>query len=278
MQSLWFLKALVFLSLIADIASFQYSPLEDEGRLRFTIVDVSIYMLSLPAIMNSQRMDNLSMACQVFLESTLNVQPTTIIDLQVAISGQSLDGRQEISGNSTNFVLETQMHILIRYLLDYDNDKLNDMDERVRSLFSEEWDELVALLKLLDSSFFGSLHTIELKPRLLEPPDSTIVASGKRPHKKSNAPPVSVIIIFLVVGIGVFISLLTMAPICLTKSRRRYVMKCSKDNTQIVGYVLNECRSLFAISAGEHKLLGRIALRLPVRPKLVLEEILSLRS
>jgi hypothetical protein len=189
--------------------------------------------------MNSQRTDNLSMACQVFLDSILNVQPTTIIDLQVAIAGQSLDGRQEIIGNSTNFVLETQMHILIRYQLDHDSVKQNDMDGRVRTIFSEDWDELMALLKLLDSSFFGSLHTIELKPRLLGPPDSTIVASGKRPTKKSNAPPVSVIIIFVVVGILVFLSLLTMAPICLTKSRRRYVMKCFKDNTQNVGCVLN---------------------------------------
>jgi hypothetical protein len=228
MKSQWFLKSLVFLYLLANGSSYQYAPLDDESPLDFTIVDVSIYLWTLPSLLTSLGIDNISMACQVFLESTLNVHPTIIMDLKVEIVSQNLNGRggTETIQNSTYFVLEVHMQILVRYQLAGNYPDLKDMDTRIRTLFTNEWEELWALLKLLDPSYFASLHSLEVKPRNLGPTEEPITVSSGNPKKsESNGLSTSIVVILLVVGIGIVLSLMTLAPLCCMKSNTRYVQE-----------------------------------------------------
>jgi hypothetical protein len=229
MKSQWFLKSLVFLYLLANGSSYRYAPFDDESPLDFTIVDVSIYLWTLPSsLLTSLGIDNISMACQVFLESTLNVHPTIITDLKVAIVSQNLDGRGGIEAlqNSTYFVLEVHMQILVRYQLAGNYPDLKDMDTRIRTLFTKDWEELYALLKLLDPSYFASLHSLEVKPRILGPTEEPITVSSGNPKKlESNGLSTSIVVILLVVGIGIVLSLTTLAPLCCMKSNTRYVQE-----------------------------------------------------
>jgi hypothetical protein len=230
MRSKCYFNILPIFILIASVSCTSHSPLDETDRIRFTIVDVSLLFLSAQSLLTSSGIDNVVLATHVFLESTLNVHPTAINEMQIDITSQSLNEGVDVSQghNATMFVLSTDLQILLKYQLEAGDVQYSDMDSSIRALFSEEWDELHALLKILDPAFFGSVRTIELKPKAYVQPEIPVFhgsGGGKREQSQSPKPAPTVIIIFLVVGIGVSISLLTVFPLCYLKSSDRYVMR-----------------------------------------------------
>jgi hypothetical protein len=230
MRSKCILNILSIFILIVGVLSTSQSPLDKTDRIRFTIVNVEILVLSVPSLLPVNGIENVVLATQVFLESSLNIHPTTINEMQVAITSQSFNGGVEVreANNSTSFVLSVDLQLLLEYQLAAGDARYSDMDRRIRTLFSEEWDELQALLKLLDPAFFGSVHTIALKPKPHIQPENPVFhggAGGQLAQSQSRKPAPTVIIIFLVIGIGVAISLLTVFPLFFLKSANRYVVR-----------------------------------------------------
>lgn len=209
------LQAFVIFSLFCGIVSFRFG---DEDTMRFAVVDVAVYLLSFQSVLNTLGVEYLELATQVFLEGALNVHPTTIIDLQVAVTSQSLRHGFNSTGNSTFYKLTANMQIMLKYQMAYNEPGLSDMDKKVRKIIEQDSEELLGMLKLLESSYFGSLHTIELKPRTLGFTQSSQNDQGR---KKESSAPTGAIIIFALVGIGMFISLFILIPNW--KSRNRYV-------------------------------------------------------
>jgi hypothetical protein len=227
MKLRYLLHPIILIVFLGKACCYSESILDVEDRLSYTIVDLMVRLLSVAAPMDGDIIERFIVASQVFLESKLNIVPTTIINLQVAVGAQSLLGGQlNIQNGTVNFPLSIHVVVLVEYKLDANaNSVLNDMEGRVRTLFIEEWEELVALLDLLDSTvhpgFFSSVVDIELESNF-DPSDSSTGGTSKESIKKDpDQSSRYVAIIFIVVGVGVVLSLAMMTPLLFVKPRNR---------------------------------------------------------
>jgi hypothetical protein len=199
------------------------SPLRQQRRLRFALVDIDVSFWYLPSTttttttnMNTMNvisplpLGTIQTACRHFLTRELNVNPlTTIFGVGVRVISQqqivnnsnngsgssSSDSRQSstdglkmndddlittattttiattgttISGFSNANVIAahaitTKLEVTVQYGLNKEITELNDMNGRIRMLFSTQWKDLLDLLVLLDEDYFGNVFAIGLE-------------------------------------------------------------------------------------------------------------------
>ena len=228
---------LYFFFLVEGVASTRKSANQDPDRLRFTFVDLGLVFYSLPSLLPNNQVQDVVLATKVFLENALNVDPpTTINEMYINLISQSsigegytaVIGKEENVTTTTTFVVSTDLQILIKYQLVAAADTVqNDMDQRIRTILTEEWGELQKLIRVLDPVFFGSLHILELKPKLEGfQSQSTMIYDGganKTSQLQPQSPSTTVVIILLVIALCVGLLLLTISPLIYFKSEDRYV-------------------------------------------------------
>lgn len=154
----------------------QTSPLRQQSRLRFALVDIELSFWYLPAnvttnVLGIAPLETIQTATRHFLALGLNKDPsTTVIDLNVLVISQNDIMKQSSTtatildiGNANSIaahILTTKLEITIQYELKIDSPQLNDMAERMRGLFSGQAHELLDLLVLLDEDFFATVFAI----------------------------------------------------------------------------------------------------------------------
>ena len=204
-------RAIVLLSICAQIIA---NPIENA---RFSILDTTIGLLYLPSLMNSKGVDTLATGCRIFLKSRLEETAASFHELEVYVASQSFDGRKSIKEDSTNFVVQAEIQVLVRHELeDNDGSSENILHTQILRHLKEDWTELVAILNALDNSFFEPLKYIELQSEVTglsdsEPdPPNEIVTSEDLPIK--------VVIIFLGLGLGIMASaIILLVSMCCPK-------------------------------------------------------------
>jgi len=60
-------------------------------------------------------------------------------------------------------VITTKLEVTVQYELNKETTELNNMDGRIRMLFSTQWKDLLDLLVLLDEDYFGNVFAIGLE-------------------------------------------------------------------------------------------------------------------
>jgi len=154
----------------------QASPLRQQSRLRFALVDIELSFWYLPAnvttnVLGIVPFGTIQTATRHFLAHGLNEDPSTsVIDLNVLVISQNDIIKQSSTtatildiGNADSIashVLTTKLEITIQYELKIDSPQLNDMAERIKGLFSGQAHELLDLLVLLDKDFFATVFAI----------------------------------------------------------------------------------------------------------------------
>lgn len=200
---------------LVSSSSYENRKMDDNNLRRFTMVDVDLHFASLPSELGPDGLDNLMVASQVLLESGLDVHPTTIIELHVAITSQQIVEDHDIflhDDSSSDVQLLIHLQVLIRYELAFENEDLSNMDKRVQRILTEDREELIALLKLLDFPFFATLEEVTLIPN-----DVPIESQPVQVSENETAHRTTVIIIFAVVGVGMLISFMTIIPLFCSK-------------------------------------------------------------
>lgn len=187
------------------------------GASNFGIVDFSINLLYLPSLMSTIGLNNLEIAIQTFLAIKLDSYPISLCDLQVAIDSQSLDGRKIIGENGTDYVVRTEAQVFVCYhLLDeslvWDT---SDIESRIWSSFVESETDLRTILLAMDDSFFDSVRFIEFISPLSRDDDSEAQEESTGFFLGLSF---QSLIIFLVVGIGIFnTAVILLVPMCCSR-------------------------------------------------------------
>ena len=218
-----FLSCLLLASFL--VGSFSYNvSYPDSGPSQVAIIDLHLKLESLQAPMDFALTQKFITACQVFLESSLNIIPTTIINIQAAVGSQTLGTVPSGTFNNPSDPTFFPLHAFVQVLIDFRVDsggssKLNDMLTRVQVIFSNEWEELMAMMLLLDPVSFAAITKIELES------SSYLSNADKNSSPRNNngsqiKMSQSTVIIFLAVSLGVVVSLaLTIPRIIWLKAR-----------------------------------------------------------
>jgi hypothetical protein len=183
-----------------------------------TFVDASVYLLYLPSLMSTVGLENLGKATQGFLRSKFDNFVASPDDIRVIVSSQALDGRKAFNDNSTFFVVQANLQILVQ---SQGSEALNPLfvEDKILTHFTEDWTELSAMLKLLDPNFFGNLKYIELKANTID--DFPGIANSQETEDPGGLPN-NALILYMVLGIGIVVaSLMLLIPFCIKRLRSK---------------------------------------------------------
>lgn len=217
-KSQWLLHGLILFISLMHSSSYAVAGLS-ENRQIFSIFDVSLRLLWVPEPMNDSVKESFVTACRVFLEGHLNVAPTTIINLQVAVGSQELDNLHSVTDDSV-FPLSANIEVLVEYFIDPGNANLGEIERRIKTLFVVEWEELLALLLLLNPDYFSPIRRIFLEASIdpIAPAPSPPVTLER---SETNAASSTIVVVFTIVAVGVFVSLAMTIPVFLKQSKSR---------------------------------------------------------
>jgi len=192
---------------------------ESTGQ-KSAVVDASIYLLYLPSRMNTSVVEDFSTAMEVFLESSFKSDPMLVNDIQVMFLSQSVNGRVAIGDNSTYFVVQANMQVLIKYQEKKTSDqwKQSQMDALTRRYLTKNWMALQSMLRLLDPTFFEYLNYIELKSKTLDSVQPPSAENGTQGGAIKHGMSKNISIIIMAVGFGIVVASITiLIPVCLTR-------------------------------------------------------------
>lgn len=194
--------------LISCLSTAQYQ--DTRGSV---FVDASVYLLYLPSLMSTVGLENLGTATQVFLQSNFEFFPTPVADIRVIVSSQALDGRKAFGDNSTYFVVQANIQVLVHSQGNNGNLNQQLIEDKILTHFTEDWTELSAMLKLLDPQFFENLKYIELKSSTM---DYFPQLGNTQESESPSSLPENVILILLALGVGIVVASFTLLiPFCL---------------------------------------------------------------
>ena len=215
------LRNLLFVSLLSLLGRCLSEP----SNALSASIDLSVYLLYLPYLMNTVGLKNLREATSVFLESGFELFDIPIESVTVSVASQSLDGRQALGTNSTYFAVQTTLEVLVKYPIYFDDQDTSRIaiEEKIRNHMNDDWTDLSEMLKQLDPHFFENLRYIELQSK--ENTNFFGPSHSLRGSENSGGVPENVLIIYLALAVGIVLTALTLlVPCCLAKIRsKRYV-------------------------------------------------------
>jgi hypothetical protein len=227
-MKLWCFLQSAFLLIFLKLAA-PYTWLDDAQTIRFTVVDLKVRLQPLETPLQGRTLDNFIVSLRVFLESSLNVKPTTVYNLQVAVGDQTpgmLPENGEVISyeSSKDHWIEVDMQVLIEYEKEaqFAATGESDMEGRIRALFQDQWSDLLVVLQLLDRPVFNDVERIALETQAT-PDDSRLgpMLSSVNPEVIDENPALSFIVILVVVAIGVAVLLAIAVPLFLMSKRDR---------------------------------------------------------
>lgn len=187
----------------------------------------------LPSLMNFFESNHLAMATEEFLENGLESSDISIESLHVMISSQSTENKKEMRENSTYFLVQANLQIMIRYPLLAGGGKKQDneltralIEAMIREHFTSDWADWKEMLQQQESNFFNELNYIELLPRTTLQDDDTFQQSPKTGIQKMgrspNSLPENVLLVYAMVGVGIVVAASALlVAFCATLQQRR---------------------------------------------------------
>jgi hypothetical protein len=176
------------------------------GARSAAFIDLSMYLLYLPSLMNVGELDNFTLATEALIKSDMSLYSTPIEDVTVLVSSQTINGRKAFGNNTTFHVVEVNMQLIVEYRGGadaYDDQYTLLIEDQIRMHVTEDWAEIRAMLMQLDPTFFESLLYVELKPRNSDEDYGNLNSSA------SEGIPDDVLMVYVVLGAGVSLVLLT---------------------------------------------------------------------
>lgn len=176
------------------------------GARSTELIDLSMYLLYLPSLMNAGQLDNVTLATETLIMSDLSLYSTSVEDVTALVSSQTVNGRTAFGNNATFHVVEVNMQIIVEYRRGtdtYDDQSTLLIEDQIRMHVTEDWAEIQAMLMQLDPTFFENLIYVELKPKISAGDDGNLNSSASEPI------PDDVLMVYVVLGAGVSLVFLT---------------------------------------------------------------------
>eukprot|EP00934_Nitzschia_sp_Nitz4_P000871 Nitzschia sp. Nitz4//scaffold21_size171442//35572//37121//NITZ4_002149-RA/size171442-augustus-gene-0.200-mRNA-1//-1//CDS//3329542375//871//frame0 len=196
--------------LIATTLGAFGQPVHNSDASTSGVIDLSLNLLYLPSIMSSTGLEHLAVATQSFLETKFDLYSILLCDLKVATGSQALDGRQYVGDNTTSYVVNVDLQILVCFESQYELWDMKDMETVLRFHFTEDEDDLRAALQIIDESFFQAVKYIELESK-----EDQNGSEDEDEWLHFNGVSFKLIVIYMVIGVAIVnFSIILLIPLC----------------------------------------------------------------
>jgi cell division protein FtsB len=203
------------------------SPLQNQRRLRFALVNVHLELFHVPSSMDLSALASMEKASQVLLDQQLNADPfTTLLDVRTTVLSQKIanDDTQNLTSLVPLFTLSTSLEVTLQYQLNSEDPYLKDIESKIVGLFSSQWEFLRDLLVVLDETYFANIKSIQIGSNDID--EQNLFNQFQNPHDNETGTTnddwgtYGLITVFVVVGVALMISCLTLLPLLQRWCRR----------------------------------------------------------